>query len=186
MLRIATWTLSNLCGFQPAVPFEQVKLVLPTLQHLIHSTDEEVLTDACRALSYISKDTNEKIQAVIEAGVCPRLVDLLLHPSPTVYTPSLRTVGNIVTGDDEQTQVLIDNQVLPCLYQLLTQNYSKNIKNYACRAISNITAGNVDQVQCIFSGMQILRPRRKLHGLSPMHPLEDLKSRSDIWWSKDA
>lgn len=57
---------------------EQVKPALPALAHLIHSNDEEVLTDACWALSYLSDGTNDKIQAVIEAGVCPRLVELLL------------------------------------------------------------------------------------------------------------
>lgn len=30
---------------------------------------------------------------------------LIRHPSPTVLIPALRTVGNIVTGDDMQTQV---------------------------------------------------------------------------------
>lgn len=30
------------------------------------------------------------------------------HPSPTVLIPALRTVGNIVTGDDAQTQVLVN------------------------------------------------------------------------------
>ncbi|KAI3849426.1 hypothetical protein MKX03_030822 [Papaver bracteatum] len=146
MLRTATWTLSNLCRGEPAVSFEQVKLALPVLQHLIHSSDEEILTDACWALSHISKD---RIEPLIEAGVCSRLVNLLLHPSPTVCTPSLRTIGNIVTGNDEQTQVLIDYQVLSCFHQLLTQNYSKNIKRETCWAISNITAGNVDQIQAV-------------------------------------
>lgn len=42
---------------------------------------------------------------VIEAGVCRRLVELLLHQSPAVLVPALRTVGNIVTGNDMQTQV---------------------------------------------------------------------------------
>ena len=58
--------------------FLQVKPALPALARLIHSNDEEVLTDACWALSYLSDGTNDKIQAVIEAGVCPRLVELLL------------------------------------------------------------------------------------------------------------
>lgn len=57
---------------------EQVKAALPALAHLIHINDEEVLTDACWALSYLSDGVNEKIQAVIESGVCPRLVELLL------------------------------------------------------------------------------------------------------------
>lgn len=55
----------------------QVKPALPALAGLIHSNDEEVLTDACWALSYLSDGTNDKIQGVIDAGVCTRLVELL-------------------------------------------------------------------------------------------------------------
>ncbi|KAJ6309486.1 hypothetical protein OIU77_015282 [Salix suchowensis] len=73
MLRNATWTLSNFCRGKPQPSFDQVKPALPALARLIHSNDEEVLTDACWALSYLSDGTNDKIQAVIEAGVCPRL-----------------------------------------------------------------------------------------------------------------
>ncbi|KAI4378066.1 hypothetical protein MLD38_015603 [Melastoma candidum] len=149
MLRNATWTLSNFCRGKPQPPFEQVKPALPALTHLIHSTDEEVLTDACWALSYLSDGTNDKIQAVIEAGVCPRLVELLLYTSPSVLIPALRTVGNIVTGDDMQTQCVINHQALPCLLNLLTGNYKKSIKKEACWTISNITAGNKDQIQAV-------------------------------------
>lgn len=55
----------------------QVKPALPVLRQLIYLDDEEVLTDACWALSYLSDGPNDKIQSVIEAGVCPRLVELL-------------------------------------------------------------------------------------------------------------
>ncbi|XP_031130459.1 importin subunit alpha-4-like isoform X2 [Ipomoea triloba] len=156
MLRNATWTLSNFCRGKPPAPFEQVKAALPVLQQLIHMNDEEVLTDACWALSYLSDGPNDKIQAVIESGVCPRLVELLLHPSAAVLIPALRTVGNIVTGDDTQTQYVIDNQVLPCLYQLLTQNHKKSIKKEACWTISNITAGNRAQIQAVIDANIIL------------------------------
>uniref|UniRef100_A0A5B7BD68 Importin subunit alpha n=1 Tax=Davidia involucrata TaxID=16924 RepID=A0A5B7BD68_DAVIN len=149
MLRNATWTLSNFCRGKPQPQFEQTKPALPALARLIHSNDEEVLTDACWALSYLSDGTNDKIQAVIEAGVCPRLVELLLHPSPSVLIPALRTVGNIVTGDDIQTQVIIEHQALPCLLNLLIHNYKKSIKKEACWTISNITAGNRDQIQAV-------------------------------------
>ncbi|KAL3582984.1 hypothetical protein D5086_017316 [Populus alba] len=149
MLRNATWTLSNFCRGKPQPQFEQVKPALPALERLVHSTDEEVLTDACWALSYLSDGTNDKIQAVIEAGVCPRLVELLLHPSPSVLVPALRTVGNIVTGDDMQTQCIINTGALPCLLSLLTHNHKKSIKKEACWTISNITAGNKEQIQAV-------------------------------------
>ncbi|XWS58119.1 hypothetical protein CRYUN_Cryun08bG0007400 [Craigia yunnanensis] len=149
MLRNATWTLSNFCRGKPQPPFDQVKPAVPALARLIHSNDEEVLTDACWALSYLSDGTNDKIQAVIEAGVCGRLVELLLHPSPSVLIPALRTVGNIVTGDDVQTQCIISHQALPCLLNLLKNNFKKSIKKEACWTISNITAGNKEQIQAV-------------------------------------
>ncbi|KAJ9555177.1 hypothetical protein OSB04_009791 [Centaurea solstitialis] len=149
MLRNATWTLSNFCRGKPQPPFEETRPALPALERLVHSNDEEVLTDACWALSYLSDGTNDKIQAVIEAGVCRRLVELLLHPSPSVLIPALRTVGNIVTGDDVQTQCIIEHGALPCLLSLLTHNHKKSIKKEACWTISNITAGNKEQIQSV-------------------------------------
>jgi len=148
MLRNATWTLSNFCRGKPQPDFEMVRPALPTLAQLIFSPDEEVLTDACWALSYLSDGPNEKIQAVIEAGVCRRLVELLLNPSPAVQTPALRTVGNIVTGNDLQTQFVINNNALPCLLALLSSP-KKGIRKEACWTISNITAGNKDQIQSV-------------------------------------
>lgn len=148
MLRNATWTLSNFCRGKPQPDFNMVRPALSTLAQLIFSPDEEVLTDACWALSYLSDGPNEKIQAVIEAGVCRRLVELLLHPSPAVQTPALRTVGNIVTGDDLQTQIIINFNALPCLLALLSSP-KKGIRKEACWTISNITAGNKEQIQAV-------------------------------------
>ncbi|CAO2824350.1 unnamed protein product [Amaranthus hypochondriacus] len=149
MLRNATWTLSNFCRGKPQPSFEQTKPALPALERLIHLNDDEILTDACWALSYLSDGTNDKIQAVIDAGVCPRLVELLLHTSPSVLIPALRTVGNIVTGDDMQTQCIIDHRALTCLVNLLNQSYKKSIKKEACWTISNITAGTKEQIQAV-------------------------------------
>ena len=57
--------------------WEIIKHALPTLAKLVYSFDDEILIDACWAVSYLSDGTNEKIQAVIEAGLPRRLVELL-------------------------------------------------------------------------------------------------------------
>ena len=56
-----------------------MRLALLSLKYLVHSNDEEVLTDACWALYYLSHGPNDMIQAVIETGVCQRLVELLMY-----------------------------------------------------------------------------------------------------------
>ncbi|KFK30823.1 hypothetical protein AALP_AA6G030600 [Arabis alpina] len=150
MLRNATWTLSNLCSGKPKPSFEKTKPALPVLERLVQSTDEEVLTDACRALSYLSHNiSNDEIQAVIDAGVIPRLIQLLSHSSSSVLIPALRTIRNIVSGDDDQTQTVLEHQVLPRLLNLLTNTYKKRIKKEACLIISNITARNSNQIQAV-------------------------------------
>uniref|UniRef100_A0A383WFD2 Importin subunit alpha n=2 Tax=Tetradesmus obliquus TaxID=3088 RepID=A0A383WFD2_TETOB len=157
MLRNATWTLSNFCRGKPPPNFTVTRGALPTLARLIHAEDEEVLTDACWALSYLSDGDNDRIDKVIEAGVCRRLVELLLHSSPAVLVPALRTVGNIVTGNDMQTQVVINCGALGCLLTLLTANHKKSIKKEACWTISNITAGTKEQIQAVIDA-NILPP----------------------------
>ena len=59
--------------------FQYVEKALGMLEKLINlqSPDREIITDACWALSYLSDGDNERITAVIKAGVVRRLVLLL-------------------------------------------------------------------------------------------------------------
>lgn len=79
MTRNAVWAVSNICrGKNPPPDFAKVSPCLPVLSRLLFNLDADVLADACWALSYLSDGPNEKIQAVIDAGVCRRLVELLM------------------------------------------------------------------------------------------------------------
>lgn len=56
---------------------------------------------------------------VIDAGFVPCLVPLLGHQDIKVVTAALRAVGNIVTGTDDQTQIVLNNDVLKYFHGLL-------------------------------------------------------------------
>ena len=114
------WTLSNFCRGQ-AQPrqFEQLKDALPALARLVHSNDEEVLTDACWALSYPGGDERQDPTGVIDpAGSSPpsRLVEPSRRRAPSVLIRRA-PVGNIVTGDDYQTQIIINCRALPSCWR---------------------------------------------------------------------
>lgn len=173
MIRNATWTLSNFCrGKNPQPQWRLIAPALTILANLINSTDEEVLIDTCWAVSYLSDGPNERIQAVIESGLCSRLVELLGHPATTVQTPALRSVGNIVTGDDQQTQMIINCGALQALLHLLSSP-KEAIRKETCWTLSNITAGNTLQIQAIID-----------HGL--IGPLIQVLTHGDIKTKKEA
>lgn len=61
---------------------------------------------------------------------------------------ALRAVGNIVTGDDAQTQLILNCNALPCILHLLSSS-KETIRKEACWTVSNIAAGNREQIQAV-------------------------------------
>merc|ERR1712212_1046127 len=74
----------------------------------------------------------------------------------SVMTPSLRTLGNIVTGNDSQTDAVLAAQAVPVFAKLL-QHPKMNIVKEAAWTISNITAGNSTQIQVVMDA-GVLQP----------------------------
>ena len=112
---------------------------------------------------------------MIEAGIPRRLVELLMHASTSVQTPALRSVGNIVTGDDVQTQIIINCGSLPALLSLLGST-KDGIRKEACWTISNITAGNSTQIQAVVDA-NIIPPLIQLLSRG------DFKTRKEACWA---
>jgi uncharacterized alkaline shock family protein YloU len=63
------------------------------------------------------------------------------HTCLAISVASLRTIGNILTGDDNETQVAIDAECLAAFNRLIVHN-SKAVRREVCKSISNVTAGS--------------------------------------------
>ncbi|KAL9647830.1 hypothetical protein ABK040_008105 [Willaertia magna] len=153
MSRNFSWTLSNCLRGKPSPDWELVKESYPLLCELIYNSDEEVLTDCCWALSYMADTTNGLTEIARNRTLLKRLVELCLHHQPAIITPALRTIGNVATGNDVETQSLLDVGALTVLTSCLSQQ-KKSIRKEAAWTISNITAGSAYQInQVLNSGI---------------------------------
>lgn len=150
MLRNGTWTMSNLARGKPSPAYEYVAPALPCLAKLITSTDEETLTDACWALSYLSDGSAQRIQGVVQSGVLPILAKLVNHSNASIQTPALRTIGNVATGDDKMTDAVVNSGAVPQLVTLM-KSARKAVRKEAVWTISNITAGSKVQIQSVIN-----------------------------------
>jgi hypothetical protein len=57
----------------------------------------------------------------------------------------LRAIGNIVTGDDSQTQYVINAGALEALNNIIYHK-KKTVRKEVCWSLSNITAGCPSQI----------------------------------------
>ena len=149
LMRNAVWALSNLCRGKPQVDLEHIRIAIPVIVSLLSNEDEEIIVDAAWAVSYISDGPNDRIQMILESGAVPVIVQLLAANS-ILSIPAIRMTGNIVTGNDQQTQVIINAGCLSPMHLLLV-NPKRTIRKETCWTLSNITAGNKDQIQDVIN-----------------------------------
>ncbi|CBI35653.3 unnamed protein product, partial [Vitis vinifera] len=78
-----------------------------------------VLTDACWALSYLSDGTNDKVQAVIEAGciINHQALRCLLNPLTNNHNKSIKkeacwTISNITASNKKQIRAVIEANII--------------------------------------------------------------------------
>eukprot|EP00049_Salpingoeca_infusionum_P019365 m.361567 g.361567 ORF g.361567 m.361567 type:complete len:533 (-) comp19687_c0_seq1:960-2558(-) len=152
LIRNATWTLSNLCRGKPRPQYNEMTLhyMIQCLVSLIYHDDQEVMTDALWALGYLSDcEDTAQLQTIMTADhLLARLLHLLESDDSKVLMPTIRCIGNFVTGDDDQTQYIVDSNVLP-LFARLLQFHKDNIRKESCWTLSNITAGTVEQIGAV-------------------------------------
>lgn len=99
-------------------------------------------------------------------------------------TPSLRAVGNIVTGTDEQTQRVLNSGAL-ALFPALLRHPKNNIQKEAAWTLSNITAGKHSQIQEVVDAglvpllVEVLQQvRHTLEDISFLYLLAEMKKQT--------
>ena len=112
---------------------------LPSLVAGAMSDDPKRHLDSTTDLrKLLSIQGNPPIQAVIEVGVVPRLVEFLQDDSnPSLQFEAAWALTNIASGTSEQTKVVIDEGATPIFCRLL-KSVNDDVREQAVWALGNI------------------------------------------------
>ena len=178
--RFAMWALQKLCrGRDRSIeihlraPLEQFEPVVPVIARILReATDVQLIQYATYVLRSLTENVpNAQLQAVLDTGVAPRLLEILVAERLCVdvevagvrvqsehrkacIDQALAIVGNIVTGTEEQAQQLLDLGLLPRLFRILSTSSDERLRRTnrlnprridACWTVSNICCGTEEQ-----------------------------------------
>lgn len=156
------WCLSNLFRGKPfpKIPENTVESVIHVFATMLNgidlhsSTNEEIVSDMCWTISYISDQTKEMEKGLvpkygdllITSGLVEKMIALLYSKKLNIKQPALRIVGNLVAGTTEQTSFVLKNGFLIKAVTLLDiTRKSENIRKETVWTLSNIAAGTEQQ-----------------------------------------
>jgi Leucine-rich repeat (LRR) protein len=106
--------------------------------------------DPCRGVHSLldSESDDSRILEVFDAGfLIPALKILSNSSDVSLQIASLSVIGSILSGSEDQTQAVLNCDVLSIFKKLLNDSQSFELKKQVCLAISNITAGSTKQLQ---------------------------------------
>jgi importin subunit alpha-1 len=147
---------------------------LPAMVAGVMGNDSTVQTECTTQFRrLLSIEKNPPIQQVIEAGVVPRFVEFLQRDDdPALHFEAAWALTNIASGTSDHTKVVMEAGAVPIFLRLLRSPNDDvreqavwalgNIagdsppcrdlalrRKEACWTISNITAGNKEQIQVV-------------------------------------
>eukprot|EP01051_Picozoa_sp_SAG22_P003648 SAG22_NODE_180_length_16069_cov_5.323231_15_plen_1459_part_00 len=110
--------------------------LLPQLQEMLDSPKKSI--QACWTISNIAAGNKDQIQAIIEQGLIPPLVQVLMQGDFDIKKEVAFAISNVTTGGTpEQIRYLVTQQCIRPLCDLLTVRDSR-IVNAALQGIENI------------------------------------------------
>ncbi|KAK1295826.1 Importin subunit alpha-2 [Acorus calamus] len=156
--RTAAWALSNLIkGPNPIAANELVRIdgVLDSIIRHMKKMEEELTTEVSWVVVYLSALSKTASALLIKNGLVQLLIGRLATSSSSqLLIPVLRSLGNLVAGDNSATNILIvgheitDNAILALVKCMKCEH--RVLKKEAAWVLSNIAAGSYEHKKLIY------------------------------------
>ena len=152
IIKQTTWAISNFFRVKPAPPYDIAQKCIKNIARamVMLPKDTEFLTDACFILYFMTEHYKDTINDLLDIDIIPKIIQNLDIDVHFIQINCLRIVGNIASGNANQTQLLIDWGLLNYLKKTIF-NGKKQIRKESAWILSNIAAGTQKQIETLIS-----------------------------------
>ena len=150
LIKQCTWAMSCFFRVKPIPPYNLIKKSMKMIARsmVILPRDTEFLTDACFIMSFMTEHYKDTIKDLLELEIIPEIIKCIDIDVQYIQLSCLRIVGNIASGNANQTQLLIDWNILTYLKKTIFSQ-KKSIRKETAWIISNIAAGTQKQIETL-------------------------------------
>ena len=98
-------------------------------------------------ISYLSDKHKKSNKYLLDSGILPKILNLIIHYSDVhIIMPTLRMLGNLVSGTAKTTQAVVESGALD-KFKLILNHPNRGVRKEICWIISNIAAGTQLQIE---------------------------------------
>mmetsp|Transcript_3698 Transcript_3698/g.7912 ORF Transcript_3698/g.7912 Transcript_3698/m.7912 type:complete len:353 (+) Transcript_3698:512-1570(+) len=153
MKRLA-WTLSNLVRGEPSPQMTHIYTILPVFSELLNGTNEFLISKALWGLSHIARGGVQCAELVINSNCLPKAVECVAYGNRMVHLPAINLVGQISSGDYQQTEELFTLNILDKLSFIIMSRDSE-VRKQTFWVLSNLTADSTSQASRVINSQII-------------------------------
>lgn len=166
ILRLVCWLFANLSRGRMRPDLSLIRPILPVIANLFHmhptlAQDPRCLEELACCLKEWSEDEQpvmafKRIESIFAAGLVLPLLPLLSDNNLPlqVLQPLVALFGNLVTGTDLQTDILLEMGLLKRVKPLL-RHPDTLVRRKCCWLLGNLMAGTTQQIQCVMDSKVI-------------------------------
>lgn len=143
------WVICNLCRGR-VYEFSNyfIDIIPPLVKYLKNATVEKEVTQSLYIVFKLTSTKTLVLEKFINLNVFKRICEVMSSYDYSIKFYCVRIIANMVSGNDIQTQLMINAGVIELYRQLIEEEDVKILKEVLW-GISNICAGTVSQMQRI-------------------------------------
>lgn len=154
LISTSCWILSNLSRGKPSPPLDKFMEILPILQELLNTKNENILVETLWIFSYLT-DRDKKEMKIVQNFISENyqlLIKCIIAQNIMLQAPSIRILGNLTAGGNPEICLkFFEFGILENFQQILKNANYMNLHKEICWVISNLCANPNKFLNPLFS-----------------------------------